>query len=92
MSTNPNSEPYGTEPKVPDTHVENAYEPDEKQRASDMKNDAMEAEQAEIDLGVLDAVKAYPMASLWAFVMSCTIVCGPGFPHTFPRHPRDDRR
>ncbi|KAM0724025.1 hypothetical protein Q7P37_001016 [Cladosporium fusiforme] len=74
MSTNPNSEPYGTEPKVPDTHVENAYEPDEKQKATDMKNDAMEAEQAEIDLGVLDAVKAYPMASLWAFVMSCTII------------------
>jgi hypothetical protein len=25
-------------------------------------------------MGVLEAVRAYPMATFWAFVMSCTIV------------------
>jgi hypothetical protein len=34
----------------------------------------IEAENVEHDMGVLDAVKAYPMAATWAFVMSCTIV------------------
>ena len=35
---------------------------------------AMEAEKIEFDMTVLQAVKAYPAASWWAFVMSCTIV------------------
>jgi SP family general alpha glucoside:H+ symporter-like MFS transporter len=35
---------------------------------------AMEAEEAEHNMTVLQAVKAYPAASWWAFVMSCTIV------------------
>jgi SP family general alpha glucoside:H+ symporter-like MFS transporter len=35
---------------------------------------AIEAEQAEHNMTVLQAVKAYPAASWWAFVMSCTIV------------------
>jgi SP family general alpha glucoside:H+ symporter-like MFS transporter len=38
------------------------------------KADAMEAENAEHDMTVLQAVKAYPMACLWAFIMSSTIV------------------
>lgn len=35
---------------------------------------ALEAEQAEHNMTVLEAVKAYPAASWWAFVMSFTIV------------------
>jgi SP family general alpha glucoside:H+ symporter-like MFS transporter len=35
---------------------------------------AIEAENVEHNMTVLQAVKAYPMASFWAFVMSCTIV------------------
>lgn len=38
------------------------------------KAEAMEAETAEHDMTVLQAVKAYPMACLWAFIMSSTIV------------------
>lgn len=46
----------------------------EKTTAADMKADAIEAENAEHNMTVLQAVKAYPMASFWAFVMSFTIV------------------
>lgn len=35
---------------------------------------AIEAEAVEHNMTVLQAVKAYPAASWWAFVMSCTIV------------------
>jgi SP family general alpha glucoside:H+ symporter-like MFS transporter len=35
---------------------------------------AIEAEEVEHNMTVLQAVKAYPAASWWAFVMSCTIV------------------
>lgn len=35
---------------------------------------AIEAEVLEHSMTVLQAVKAYPAASWWAFVMSCTIV------------------
>lgn len=35
---------------------------------------AMDAEVVEHNMTVLQAVKAYPAASWWAFVMSCTIV------------------
>jgi MFS transporter, SP family, general alpha glucoside:H+ symporter len=35
---------------------------------------AIDAETIEHDMTVLQAVKAYPAASWWAFVMSCTIV------------------
>lgn len=41
------------------------------------KADAIEAENAEHNMTVMQAVKAYPMASFWAFVMSCTIVSNP---------------
>jgi SP family general alpha glucoside:H+ symporter-like MFS transporter len=36
--------------------------------------EAIMAESAEHNMTVLEAVKAYPMASFWAFVFSCTIV------------------
>lgn len=35
---------------------------------------AIDAERIEHDMTVIQAVKAYPAASFWAFVMSCTIV------------------
>lgn len=41
---------------------------------ADYKADAIEAENSEHAMTVLQAVRAYPMASFWAFVMSCTIV------------------
>ena len=46
----------------------------EKSGVADFKADAIEAENAEHNMTVMQAVKAYPMASFWAFVMSCTIV------------------
>jgi hypothetical protein len=36
--------------------------------------DAIEAENAEHSMTVMEAVRAYPMACFWAFVMSSTIV------------------
>jgi len=64
------------ETKGHQTQVENAYDVDEKARYADMKADAVEAENAEHRLGVISAVKGYPMAATWAFVFSCTIVSG----------------
>jgi len=46
----------------------------EKAAVADYKADAIEAENAEHNMTVLEAVRAYPMASFWAVVMSCTIV------------------
>ncbi|KAF2159163.1 hypothetical protein M409DRAFT_71180 [Zasmidium cellare ATCC 36951] len=43
-------------------------------KVSDFKADAMEAEKSEHDMTVLQAVKAYPMAAFWAFVMSSMII------------------
>jgi SP family general alpha glucoside:H+ symporter-like MFS transporter len=67
------------------SQMDHAYDLDEKARIADYKADAVEAENAEHNMGVLDAVRAYPMASFWAFVMSCTIVsCLSPFHLTFP--------
>jgi SP family general alpha glucoside:H+ symporter-like MFS transporter len=38
------------------------------------KSGAIDAEKIEHDMTVMQAVRAYPAASWWAFVMSCTIV------------------
>jgi SP family general alpha glucoside:H+ symporter-like MFS transporter len=38
------------------------------------RSGAIDAERIEHDMTVLQAVKAYPAASWWALVMSCTIV------------------
>lgn len=46
----------------------------EKTDLADYKTGAIEAENAEHNMTVLEAVRAYPMASFWAFVISCTIV------------------
>jgi SP family general alpha glucoside:H+ symporter-like MFS transporter len=56
------------------SHVDDSAALDEKAQAALFKTAAMDAETAEHDMGVLQAVRAYPMAALWAFIMSCTIV------------------
>jgi MFS transporter, SP family, general alpha glucoside:H+ symporter len=43
-------------------------------KMSDYKADAIAAEDAEHRMTVLQAVRAYPMASFWAFVFSFLIV------------------
>lgn len=62
------------ETKGHQTYVENVYDSDGEKKARDMKADAVEAENTELNLGVIAAIKGYPMAALWAFVFSCTIV------------------
>lgn len=62
------------ETKGHQTQVEHVYDADEKARYADMKADAIEAENAEHKLGVIAAVRGYPMAATWAFIISCTIV------------------
>jgi hypothetical protein len=57
-----------------DLDRDHAIDLDEKAKASAYKADAVEAENAEHNMGVLEAIRAYPMASFWAFVMSFTIV------------------
>ena len=66
---------YGGAPSIEKaiSRVEDAHL-DEKAAAAQNKAAAVEAENAEHSMGVIEAVKAYPMATLWAFVMSCTIV------------------
>ncbi|KKY29357.1 putative maltose permease mal61 [Diaporthe ampelina] len=56
------------------SHVEDSYNLDNEAKLEAYKAAAMEAETAEQKSGVLQAVKEYPMAALWAFVMSCTII------------------
>ncbi|KAI5199437.1 putative maltose permease MAL31 [Aureobasidium subglaciale] len=41
---------------------------------NNFRAEAIEAENVEHNMTVLEAVKAYPMASFWAFVFSCTII------------------
>lgn len=62
-------------------HVERADD-EVKADMTQFKADAVEAESAEYSMTVLEAVKAYPMACFWAFVMSFTIVRCPFCPKT----------
>ena len=55
-------------------HGSHVYDLDEKAKVADYKAGAIEAENAEHNMTVLEAVRAYPAASFWAFVMSFTIV------------------
>ncbi|GIZ36867.1 hypothetical protein CKM354_000033300 [Cercospora kikuchii] len=45
-----------------------------KAEIDDYRAGAIEAEDAEHNMTVMQALKAYPMASFWAFVISCTII------------------
>lgn len=56
------------------SQVEDAHNLDNDAKLEAYKAAAMQAEAAEQNSGVLQAVREYPMAALWAFVMSCTIV------------------
>ncbi|KAJ4286154.1 hypothetical protein N0V90_013503 [Kalmusia sp. IMI 367209] len=56
------------------SQVEDASNLDEKAQIAQYKAAAIEAENAEHNMGVVQAVQAYPMAALWAFIMSCTII------------------
>jgi hypothetical protein len=56
----------------PATHMDNHVYGDEKTDYN--RSGAIDAEKIEHDMSVIQAVKAYPAASWWAFVMSCTIV------------------
>lgn len=80
MSDSGNSKEYGgaQEKQVEAgrgfSHVEATPNLDENAHVKDYKAGAVEAENAEHNMTVLEAVRAYPMASFWAFVMSFTIV------------------
>jgi len=80
MSKTINSKSYSGAPEVEVeadgafSQAEHAYNLDEKAHVADYKADAVEAENAEHNMGVVEAIRAYPMASFWAFVMSFTIV------------------
>lgn len=56
------------------SQIDHTADLDEKAKFADYKADAIEAENAEHNMTVMEAVRAYPMASFWAFVFSCTIV------------------
>ncbi|KFY32222.1 hypothetical protein V493_00392 [Pseudogymnoascus sp. VKM F-4281 (FW-2241)] len=73
IDSNPADSPRKVEPEEGLSQVENVYN-DEKSQAAANKADAVEAENVEHNMTVLEAVRAYPMASFWAFVMSCTII------------------
>lgn len=68
------SQSPGGDPEVQKgkTSVDHVYDVNEKTDYN--KADAINAENVEYNMGVLEAVRAYPAASWWAFVMSCTIV------------------
>ena len=56
------------------TQVEDSHNLEKDAKLESYKAAAMEAEMAEQKSGVIQAVREYPMAALWAFIMSCTIV------------------
>lgn len=56
------------------SHVNHSADLDTHAKLSEFKPGAIEAENEELKMGVLRAVRLYPMASFWAFVMSTTII------------------
>lgn len=76
MSNPVDSKSPGGDPELEGhkAEIEHGYNLDDKAHAARNKADAIEAENMEHNMGVLEAVRAYPMATLWAFIMSCTIV------------------
>jgi len=83
LTPDADSKTYSSAPEVEvgADQVEHAYNADldEKAKVADYKADAVEAENAEHNMGVLEAVRAYPMASFWAFIMSFCIVSSNSF-------------
>jgi MFS transporter, SP family, general alpha glucoside:H+ symporter len=64
-----------SEVKGEEAHIDHAYDVEAKKEMAADKQGAIDAENQEHNMTVLEAVRAYPAASLWAFNMSCTIVC-----------------
>ncbi|KAL4876154.1 sugar transporter [Aspergillus karnatakaensis] len=58
--------------EVEASKTEPIYDADEKVDYD--RTGAINAERIEAEMTVLEAVKAYPAASMWAFIMSCTII------------------
>ena len=56
------------------SHVDNSADLDANAKLAEYKAGAIDAENAELKMRVLEAVRLYPMASFWAFVMSSTII------------------
>jgi SP family general alpha glucoside:H+ symporter-like MFS transporter len=56
------------------SQVDDTHNLDVHAKIEAFKAAAMAAEVEEQKSGVLQAVREYPMAATWAFVMSCTIV------------------
>ncbi|CAI7661122.1 unnamed protein product [Penicillium glandicola] len=73
MSDSADPKPHGDASQIEATAV-HGHDLDEKARVSDYKADAIAAENAEHDMTVMGALRAYPMAAFWAFVMSFTII------------------
>ncbi|KAJ6571051.1 putative maltose porter [Mycena capillaripes] len=63
-----------TQPHKPSLEKGDIEHEDLKATMADYKLDAIEAENSEHSMTVMEAVKAYPMACFWAFVMSFTII------------------
>jgi SP family general alpha glucoside:H+ symporter-like MFS transporter len=89
MSDPVDANPHGgdvqveVEGKAAVSQVDHAYDLDLKAEVADYKADAIAAEDAEHNMTVLQAVRAYPMASFWAFIISFTIVSIPFPPFPF---------
>ncbi|KAJ4985962.1 sugar porter family MFS transporter [Stagonosporopsis vannaccii] len=61
--------------QVEDSHnLDDTHNLDTEAKLESYKAAAMAAEVEEQKSGVLQAVKEYPMAATWAFIMSCTII------------------
>ncbi|CAK7212655.1 hypothetical protein SCUCBS95973_001537 [Sporothrix curviconia] len=75
--SNVNEKPVGGATEIEAQPASNGgpvYENDEKLNVDYNRTGAIDAERIEHEMTVLQAVKAYPAASFWAFVMSCTII------------------
>jgi SP family general alpha glucoside:H+ symporter-like MFS transporter len=61
-----------SEAKADEAHIDHAYDVEAKKEMN--MQGAIDAENQEHNMTVLEAVRAYPAASFWAVNMSCTIV------------------
>ena len=71
MSNNINEKPDSSAKEFEDHRYEIGHDTE---KTGYDKSGAVDAENIEHDMTVMQAVKAYPAASWWAFVMSSTIV------------------
>jgi hypothetical protein len=77
MSAEIENKPYTTQQEIeraPNSEKNQVEHVGDVKTDANFRADAIEAENAEFAMTVPQAVKAYPMACFWAFVMSFTIV------------------